>query len=176
MYTYITSGTYEFLKKLENQYPEEKITLMQNINTALLWHETTEATIFQSPRKYEVINSIGDIAAHGFVVCHNIPVSDEGRPVFEYRFTSHHKYAQNESGFLATRLLRPLSSDTYIIMTMWKDKAAFEAWEETAGFKKEQYNLNSVKSTENINLFSGAAYISTFIVDEEELEHEDKVT
>lgn len=173
MYTYITSGTYEFLKKIKLKYPEEKIALMQSFNTSLLWHETSEATLFQSPRKYEVIKSIGDIVAHGFVVCQNIPVSDEGRPIFEYRVTGSHKNVNEEPGFLAARILRPLSSDTYVIMTMWEDKASYEAWEETEGFKKEQLNVNNIKSTENINLFSGAAYISTFMIEDEEIEYED---
>ncbi|MEK3887518.1 antibiotic biosynthesis monooxygenase family protein [Bacillus sp. FSL K6-3431] len=173
MYTFITTGTYEYLKHFEDRHSEENITLMQNIETTLLWHETTGSSIFQSPRKYEVINSVGDIAEHGFVTCNNIPVSDEGRPVFEYEVTDRPSLVEKASGFLASRVLRPLSSDTYIVMTMWRDHAAFEAWKNTDAYKVVVSKLMGVKSTASTSIFSGSAYLSTYIVDEDELEQED---
>ena len=54
--------------------------LMQNGETALLLHETSEKTVFASPRRYEVVDGKGLLQEKGFVVMNNIPVTEEGRP------------------------------------------------------------------------------------------------
>lgn len=60
------------------------------------------------------------------------------------------------------RVLRPLSSDTYITMTMWNDKKAYNDWKDDL---KQQIDLKIVKNT---GIFAGPSYISTFAVGEEE--------
>ena len=66
----------------------KNMVLMQNPQTAQLWHETTGKTVFASPRKYEVIASASMLTNNGFICFSHIPVRDEGRPVFEYEFTN----------------------------------------------------------------------------------------
>ena len=53
---------------------------------SLLLHETAGKTVFQTPRRYEVIGSSGTLQENGYFVFNNIPVTDEGRPIFEHRF------------------------------------------------------------------------------------------
>lgn len=162
MYTYITTGTYYFMKKIADQYPNETMILMVSPVTVQLWHETDGATIFKSPRKYEVIHSSGTWAEKGFVACHHIPVRDEGRPVFEYDFIESVKNVEQFPGLIVMRVLRPLSSDTYITMTMWNDKKAYNDLKDDL---KQQIDLKIVKNT---GIFAGPSYISTFAVGEEE--------
>lgn len=167
LYTYITTGTYYFMKKIADKYPDETMILMVSPGTVQLWHETNGATVFQSPRKYEVLHSSGTLAQNGFVACNHIPVRDEGRPVFEYDFTKNLKSVEQFSGFIAMRMLRPLSSDTYVVMTMWHDEKAYNNWKGSESFKTS-HQSTGLKSTENTGVFSGPSYVSTFVVGEEE--------
>ena len=133
---YITSGTYDFLVKIYEEHRNEKVIIAQNAEGTLLMHETEGSTFFEEPRKYEVIDAHGDLAQTGFVVFNNIPVTDEGRPVFEYRFKNRARKIEEEPGFMAIRVLRPMDSDTYIILTQWKDADAFHAWQDSKAYAK----------------------------------------
>ncbi|MDO7486404.1 antibiotic biosynthesis monooxygenase [Peribacillus frigoritolerans] len=108
---------------------------MQNPDTAVLLHETTGKTIFSSPRKYEVVDGKGNLQDHGYVVMNNIPVSEEGRPVFEHRFKNRAGFIENEPGFVALRILRPINSETYVILTIWEKQADFLNWKNSSSFK-----------------------------------------
>lgn len=136
MNLYITSGTYEYLKALKEKYPSENMILMQNPENFLLIHETEGISIFKEPRKYEAIDSSGTMNHAGFAVLNHIPVTDEGRPVFEYRFKNRSRTIENQPGFAAIRVLRPLSSNTYIILTLWENEQGFERWQNQRLLKK----------------------------------------
>ncbi|GIN19281.1 MAG TPA: antibiotic biosynthesis monooxygenase [Bacillus bacterium] len=171
MYTYITTGTYYFLKKLEEQHPDECMLLMQNAETALLWHETKGATVFQSPRKYEVIHSSGQLEKKGFIACNHVPVREEGRPVFEFKFTERMKKVESFPGFTAFRLLRPLSNDTYIVMTMWRDEEAYKDWKQSSSFVES--HSKALQSAESTSVFSGPSYVSVFVLEDKKEEDAD---
>ncbi|KRG16698.1 heme-degrading monooxygenase HmoA [Lederbergia galactosidilyticus] len=166
MYMYITAGTYSYLKKLEEQHPSEKMMLMQNIRTVELWHETDKNTLFQSPRKYETIDTLGHFASEGFIACHYVPVRDENRPLFEYNFENKLSLIEKEEGLLAGRILRPLSSEVYIIMTMWQSERNYVRWEKSSTFTKFQIHHHLG------NIFSNTPHTYTFTVSEEELEED----
>ena len=137
MKIHITTGTYEFLKKLKDSHVGETMVLMENENNCLLLHETAGESFFKEPRSYEVVDSAGKLNHdHGFAVLNNIPVTDEGRPLFEYRFKNREHLIEQEPGFLAIRVLRPFSSDTYIIFTQWKNAEAFNKWKSSNSFEK----------------------------------------
>lgn len=167
MYAYITTGTFYFMKKITDKYPDETMILMLSPGTVLLWHETNGKTVFKSPRKYEIIHSSGTHAQKGFVACNHIPVRDEGRPIFEYDFTKRLKQVEQFPGFVSMRVLRPLSSDTYIVMTMWKDEESYTDWKSSESFKKS-HQSKGLKSAENTGVFSGPSYVTTYVVGEEE--------
>lgn len=168
MYIFITTGTYNFMKKLQEKHTSEKIILMENSEDATLLHETNNKTVFQSPRKYEVIDASGELADHGFVVFNNIPVTDEGRPIFEYRFKGRARAIENTPGFIAIRVLRPLDSDTYVILTQWQDRESFTNWKDSKEFqqahemKKPEAGVNKQP-----HIFSSPSYVTTYIVPHE---------
>ena len=56
------------------------------------------------------------------IVLNNIPVTPEGRPLFEARFKNRAGKIENQPGFKALRVLRPKDSDTYIVLTLWDRK------------------------------------------------------
>lgn len=141
----MTNGTYEFLNALKDKHPKETMIHLQGDETTLLFHETEGSTVFASPRKYEAIDQTGEISNGAFFVFNNIPVSEEGIPVFEYRFKNRARLIEQEPGFAAIRVLRPLSSDTYVILTAWKAEKDFLKWQESKAYEK----AHEKRKTEN---------------------------
>ncbi|PAQ14428.1 antibiotic biosynthesis monooxygenase [Bacillaceae bacterium SAOS 7] len=169
MNVYITSGTFEFLKKLKDKHADEKMIVMENAEGATLLHETEEKTIFQSPRKYEAIDASGELADHGYVVFNNIPVTDEGRPIFEYRFKNRARLIEEVPGFIAIRVLRPINSNTYIIMTQWKDQQSFQGWQDSQNFNKAHAKRESEEGVDKQpKIFSSPSYVTTYNIPKED--------
>lgn len=143
MNVYITTGTYDFLKKLKDKHSKETIFLMQNGQNTLLLHETSGKTVFASPRRYEVVDGAGTIQEKGFVVINNIPVRDEERPILEYEYKNRIGLMEKEPGFIAIRVLRPKKLDTYIILTVWQKESDFLKWKNTSSFQPQNYEEQS---------------------------------
>lgn len=98
-----------------------------------------------NPAYYEVLDAVGPLTEAGFVVMNNIPVTEEGRHEFEERFRNRARQVENEPGFTAIRVLRPMNSDTYIIMTLWKSEADFEAWQKSQAFQHAHHRRDSAE-------------------------------
>lgn len=126
MNIFITTGTMDFLKKIENKYPMETIVTMVNATGASLLHETNGKTIFNVPRRYEVLDTAGEIKKKGFVVVNHIPVTDEGRPLFEHEYKNRAQILSKDPGFIAARVLRPVDSNTYVTLTIWENESDFQ--------------------------------------------------
>lgn len=167
MNIYMTTGTYEFLKITKEKKPNEKMFLMQSAENSLLLHETNGKTIFNSPRSFEVIDSKGEIQDEGFVVMNNIPVTDEGRPAFEYRFKNRVGLIEKEPGFIAIRVLRPIKSDTYVIFTQWESQIAFKNWQSSSSFQEAHQKPASENVDFNKKIFSGSPYVTQYSISAE---------
>lgn len=171
MFIYITSGTYPFLKAIqENENNQDKhLFLLQNENATILLHETEGETIFKEPRRYEIFESSGTVGESKFAVMNNIPVTDEGRPVFEYRFKNRSKHIDKQPGFAGIRVLRPLKSDTYIVLTFWKDEASFSAWKESPSFGAAHGGgSTSETGKKKKKMFPRPAYVTKYNILQEE--------
>jgi heme oxygenase (mycobilin-producing) len=169
MYVYMTSGTHEFLKTLENKHSDQTILLMDNADTSVLVHETEGKSVFQEPRRYEVIDSSGDLQKHGFVVINNIPVSDEGRPVFEYRFKNRAGLIEEVAGFIAIRVLRPLDTDTYSILTQWEDEHSFKQWQDSQQYAKAHEKRGTADGVDaQRNMFPRPSFVTKYSIAEDE--------
>lgn len=165
---YITTGTYYFLKKVRDKYPNENILLMGEEDHSILFHESAGKTVFSQPRKFEVVDSAGTFDNTGFAVLNNIPVTDEGRPLFEYRFKNRQGRIEKQPGFVALRVLRPVASNTYVILTLWEDQKSFQKWKESESFQKSHYKPETKASGQPVNIFSGPSYVTTYSIAEEE--------
>jgi heme-degrading monooxygenase HmoA len=169
MNLFITTGTYDFLRSIKNKHANETIILIENAHEAALLHETENKTIFQSPRKYEIIDASGDLAEHGYLVFNNIPVTDEGRPIFEYRFKNRDRLIEKTPGFQAIRVLRPLHSNTYIILTQWQDQHSFNNWKNSKEYNKAHEKPGSSDGVDKQpQIFSSPSYVTTYTVPKEE--------
>ena len=172
MHIYLTSGTAEFMEQVKNKYPKEHMILIHGEGNSVLIHETEGKSVFATPRKFEVLDSTNDLEDRGFFVLNNIPVTDEGRPVFEHRFLNREGTVENEPGFIAFRLLRPLNGDTYIVLTQWNGPHSFEAWKRSQAFKSAHADRKEATTTgiRQQNIFSAASYVSTYTVAKKEEE------
>ncbi|WP_313893077.1 antibiotic biosynthesis monooxygenase family protein [Psychrobacillus sp.] len=155
MNLYITSGTPEFMESIQEKYSKEEIFLLHGKGNSLLVHETEKKTVFQVPRKFEVVESAGKFAHNGYFVLHNIPISDEGKPIFEYLYTNLTSTLEKEPGFIALRVLKPIKSDVYVILTEWTGPNSFDVWQKSA-------DINFDKLADKQNFFTSAPYISTY--------------
>lgn len=162
MNLYMTTGTYEYMRKMRDEHPEENMVVMQGENTTLILHETEGKSIFQTPRRYEVVDGTGEFKEKGFFVYNNIPVTEEGRPIFEHRFKNRAGAIESEPGYVAFRVLRPLDSDTYVVLTEWESPAFFEKWKESQAFSKAHSKPESAQTTKPVNIFSGSSYVTTY--------------
>lgn len=167
MKLYITSGTADYLLRFKETHPEETMILMEKNDSAMLVHETSGESLFKEPRKYEVIDSTGSILhEEGFAVLNNIPVTEEGRPVFEDRFLNRPKLVEHEPGFLSIRVLRPLSSNTYIILTIWENESAFENWRQSKAYENayKKHSTNTGVDFSKPSIFESASYVSKYYI------------
>lgn len=166
---YITSGTMDFMESLQKNYKKEHMTVMHGAGNSLLVHETTGTSVFQTPMKYEVIGSYGNFHEDGFFALNNISVTDEGRPIFEHWALSHIEAIETETGFIAYRLLRPVASDTYIILTQWAGKTSFDLWKTSASYRQLlAENEVGTGLAKKPHLFSSAPYVTTYKSKKEE--------
>jgi len=136
----MTNGTESYLKSLMDKHSDLDFLLMQEAETAVLYYEAEDRNIFESGRSYEHVITSGEIANEGYIVINNIPVTDEGRPMFEERFRQRQQQVESTPGFQAFRLLRPLSGNTYAAFTQWQSKQDFENWTESEAFKQAHAN------------------------------------
>ncbi|QDP42108.1 antibiotic biosynthesis monooxygenase family protein [Radiobacillus deserti] len=160
MYAFMTNGTVDFLEKYKQKQTDKHILLMQGNGNTVAYYEGTEKKMFEVPRKYDVVLSTGSLQDHGFVVMNNIPVTDEGKPLFEDQFRNRASYIEAEPGFLAFRLLRPHSGNTYIVMVQWTSESDYERWKNSDSFKKSHQKTAGAQQTPAF--FSGAPYIGTY--------------
>lgn len=169
MNVYITNGTYDFLKTIQAKHAAETIVLMEGTEGAALVHETNGESVFESPRRYEVVDGAGIIEERGYVVLNNIPVTDEGRPLFEHRFKNRAGAIENEPGFISMRVLRPLDSDTYVIFAQWEDVNAFEKWKTSDAFNHAHKKRGTQDGLDKRpNIFSGPSYLTTYTIPKED--------
>lgn len=171
MYLYMTSGTKDFMEKIQERYKDKGLILMHGGGQSLLLHETEAKSLFQTPRRYEIISSSGDLKDIGFFACNNVTVTDEGRPVFEHRFSSLNGEIESQPGFVAFRLLRPIGSDTYVIMTEWEEASYFDLWKSTSSYKNSHQMIDNKEFADSTtHIFSSAPYITTFIAKKKDSE------
>ncbi|WP_279326639.1 antibiotic biosynthesis monooxygenase family protein [Bacillus kexueae] len=113
--------------------PEGKGMMLQSEEGASYLLETDIENDMYNGLKYHVLDSVGTLDGQ-LVVCNHIPVSPEGRSTFEDRFQKRARLIEKEPGFKAIRVLRPLTDDTYVIMTVWENDQAFLNWQQSKAY------------------------------------------
>ena len=143
---------------------------MHGQGNSLLLHETTGKTVFQTPRRYEVIGSSGKLQEKGYFVFNNIPVTEKDAQFSNIALKSAQVQLNAEPGFIAFRLLRPLNSDTYIVMTEWSDNTYYTLMEKLIFICTELISKDRAEAgaDKTLHIFSSAPYVTTYTTKENE--------
>lgn len=173
MNIFLTSGTVEFMEALHQQFENEQMLIMYGDENALLLHETTGKTRFQAPLRYEIIASFGSFQMEGFFAFHYIPTTDEGKPIFEHQFQSRADLISMEAGFIAMRFLRPIHSNTYVVLTQWADEDAFKLWKNSSLYAYLADD-SSVGRERKPHIFDSASYVTVYQSEKEEKNDEEE--
>lgn len=169
MKLYMTTGTIDFMDRLKDKYAQERMLLMNGNGHTLLLHETTGKSVFQTPRTYEVVGSTGDLKEPGYFAMDNVAVTDEGKPIFEHEYKEMGNKLQNLPGFIAFRLLRPIGSDTYVLLTEWTERRLYDLWRNSASYKLSNPNDFKDKGGTTLHIFTSAPYTATYKTPTEEV-------
>lgn len=141
-----------------------RLIYLTNEDEAVLLQETEKGTHLPGASAYQIIDAAGDINKGFFAVFNNVPVSEDGRELFESRFQNRARLIEKEPGFQAIRILRPLSSDTYAILTLWDSEDSFKAWQESEAYGTAHAKRKTAEGIDQRpNIFPRPSYVTTYI-------------
>ncbi|MFD1037680.1 antibiotic biosynthesis monooxygenase family protein [Virgibacillus byunsanensis] len=143
MNAFMTNGTLDFLQKLNDKYPTIDFFLMNSGTSTLAYYEDHKKKVFSAGRAYEVLSQSGTLQEKGYVVMNNIPVTDDGKAMFESKFKQREKEVDGMPGFQAFRLLRPKKGNTYVVLTQWRTEGDFDNWKNSKKFKETHKNQDT---------------------------------
>lgn len=164
MNAYMTIGTQDFLKKLQEKHENIHIYLMNSTSGSLAYYEGSGKSIFASGKAYDMVLESGQMEEKGYVVMNNIPVTDEGRKPLEERFRERKGTIEQTPGFQAFRFLRPQKGNTYVVLTQWGTEKDFENWKNSDQFK-QAHKGQKVKPTA---YFPDKPFVTTYHMDDSE--------
>jgi heme oxygenase (mycobilin-producing) len=162
LHIYITYGTTDYLATFQEKYGQA-LLLEGDSNSALVL-ETEGQNPFTEKHEYEIINQRGSLSGAGFVVMNHIPVTEEGRALFEERFQNRAGLVEGEPGFHGIRILRPLQKDTYIVMTLWESHSDFINWQQSKAYEEAHKNRGTSKGLPPETFFSGKSFVKEYRV------------
>jgi heme-degrading monooxygenase HmoA len=168
MKAFMTNGTLDYLVKLTEKHNKLDFHLMINAASTLAYYEaSSKRSVFGAGREYVILLESGKILVDGYVVMNNIPLTEEGKPLFMDRFRQRQDVVNTIPGFQAFRLLKPTKGNTYVIFTQWASEACFEQWKESDEFATSHDNI-TVKPPA---YFAKRPFVSKYrMVDEEDLQ------
>lgn len=167
MKAFMTNGTLDFLEKLAKKHQHLHFYFMKSSSSTLAYYEADGKSVFGAGREYSILFESGKIHNEGYVVMNNIPLTEEGKPVFIDRFKRRQDAIHRMPGFQAFRLLEPVKGNAYVIFTQWASKKYFEKWKESDEFAQSHHN----KAVKPPAYFAKRPFVSTYkMVDEEDFE------
>lgn len=163
MNIHVTYGDITELRAIKEGLVSEYIILMELENEAVLIQENEGSAGFGEADSYTVLDQSGDIDNGSYAVFNNIPVTEEGREIFEERFMSRARRIEGTEGFGAIRVLRPLESDVYVILTMWQNEDAFKAWQSSENYAVAHKNRGTEKGIDKKpEVFARPSFVTTY--------------
>lgn len=137
------------------------IVLKNDSDAAAVTEQDTPQT--DNIETYEILDQQGRIEDGAFAVFNNIPVTEDGRELFESRFKNRAGLVEQEPGFAAIRVLRPLDTDTYVILTLWKDEASFTQWQSSQAYSHAHKKRGTSEGIDKRpNIFPRPSFVTTY--------------
>lgn len=136
MKAYMTNGTLEYLEQIRDNHPAITMYFMRNNTSTTVYYEDTGSSVFKEARSYTAIAERGSIHEDGFVVMNHIPVTDDGKPIFESEFKQRADRIEKVPGSYAFRVLRPLHGNTYVLLVQWDSEQSYQVWRDSDVYNK----------------------------------------
>ncbi|HSH24570.1 MAG TPA: antibiotic biosynthesis monooxygenase [Massilibacterium sp.] len=111
---------------------------------------------------FSILDATGSFIPNGYLVLNNIPVTEEGRDLFEERFMNRKRLVEKEKGFVAIRVLRPLSHDTYVILTMWESEDSFKQWQTSKAYHHAHKKRGTQEGIDQKDIFPRPSFVETY--------------
>jgi|SRR5690625_2944977 len=132
MYAFMTTGTTHFLKNLTESHPKINFYFMKAAgNTLVYYEEDKKKGVFVSGKSYLILTENGPIEQFGFVSMQYIPVMEDVKPVFEDKMTNLFQQLKMVQGIKASRLLKQIKGNTYVIFILWNSENDYLKWNKT---------------------------------------------
>lgn len=129
MWTFMTTGTSDFLETLIARYPKTEFKLMRSGATTLIYYEDTKKKgIFAAGRRFKNLYEYKSMRDFGFISMENIPVLKESIPIFVEKFQSNQANLEKSSTLISARLMREHRKNNYIFLTQWLNEKDYEVW------------------------------------------------
>ena len=163
MNIHVTYGDVNELKVIKESIGSDSLVLMELGNEAVLIQENEGTAGFAEADSYSALDSSGDLTNGEYAVFNNVPVTEEGRELFEQRFMNRARKIEDTEGFGAIRVLRPLESDTYVILTIWQDETAFKAWQNSQAYAQAHKKRGTDEGIDKKpNIFARPSFVTTY--------------
>lgn len=120
-------------KQEPNVHKEQIIKLKNNDDSLYLFNADNKCA---DAYNYEAIDENGELKTKGTIVLNNIPIAEDGKEAFEERFLNRARAIENTPGFIAIKVLRPLTDNTYVVLTQWESTQAFKDWQTSGAYHK----------------------------------------
>lgn len=133
----------------------------ENHAAADAWYAEGLENTLKPEATHTIINQIGTLPAHSYVVCNNVPVLADKQPQFEERFLQRAGKVEKEPGFEAIRILKPIHSDVNVIITFWRDASFFTDWQESSAYKEAHKHRNTKQGLSK-SIFSRPSYVEYY--------------
>lgn len=144
--------------------PNARLVFLKNGEDAALLYETAGAALLPDVDVYQILDASGDINSGYFTVFNNIPVTAEGRERFEELFNNRARMIEKEPGFEGIRVLRPMNSDTYVILTLWIDEKSFMDWQQSDSYGNAHAKRGTAEGIDKVaNIFPRPSYVTTYV-------------
>lgn len=133
----------------------------ENNTTADSWYAEGLKNTLETEATHMIINQIGILPTHSYVVCNNVPVLEDKQPQFEERFLKRAGKVEDEPGFEAIRILKPIHSDVNVIITFWREASFFTDWQESSAYKEAHKHRNTKQGLSK-SIFSRPSYVEYY--------------
>lgn len=148
MWTFMTSGTNDFLDKMIARNPQTDFKLMGSGTTTLLYYEDTDKkSIFAAGRKFQNLYEYETVRQFGFIAMENIPVLKEAIPVFEESFQKNQTNLETTSTLISARLMKEHHNNNYILLTQWFNEKDYQAWRTKEESKEGSFFANMTRQS-----------------------------
>ncbi|MRH41319.1 antibiotic biosynthesis monooxygenase [Aquibacillus halophilus] len=163
MYIYLLKNSTKLFSNTPVFQLKNEIKTMYLVETETVIEKDT---LSEQDEIYEVIDTAFEIHANSFAVFNNIPVTEAGRSQFEERFNNRARRIENEPGFQAIRVCRPINGDTYLVLTCWNSEDDFENWRNSNAYMQAHKKRGTSEGIDKQQpqIFTRPSYVETYRV------------